>query len=801
MASGPCLSKPFFKMRKTFSLFILLAACSPVHAQLASSSLTVEKIMRDPKWIGTAPYNIRWDANSRDLLFNWNPQNKDRDELFTITPANLRPRLVSDLRLMADRSALVFSRNRAKALFERNGDLFLQNSKTGTEQQLTNTVERESSPVFSRDESSVIFQRGENLFSTSIKGGQLIQLTNFTRVKKKPEAVLSRQDQWLKQDQLNQFDILKKEENEKKLDEQQRKLTEAKRPREIYLDDKSSVQNIRLSPDGRFITYRISKQPEVKTTIVPDFITGSGYTEDMVAHTKVGNPLPVYESYVYDLHRDSIYNISVSGIPGIKDLPDYVKDYPRQLEERLKKNEDRQVAINGPFWNENGSQAVIVAVALDNKDRWIMKLDPLSGKLSPLDRQRDEAWIGGPGIGNRFSAGSAGFVDNNTFYFQSEASGYSHIYTVNTLTGAKKQLTSGKFEVQGLRLSNDKRSFYFTANIEHPGITHFYRLPVSGGTPVKLTAMKGGNEVTLSPDEKWLAIRYSYSNKPWELYLQENRPGAKATRVTSSLTGEFTSYAWREPEMVSFKNRYGSDVYARLYRPANAHPNKPAVVFVHGAGYLQNVHYWWSQYFREYMFHNLLADNGYTVLDIDYTGSSGYGRDHRTGIYRHMGGKDLSDQVDGVKLLVEKYGVDPKHIGIYGGSYGGFITLMGLFTQPDVFASGAGLRSVTDWAHYNHEYTSNILNEPFNDENAYKQSSPIYFAQGLKGNLLMAHGMVDVNVHFQDIVRLTQRLIELKKENWELAAYPVEDHGFVEPSSWTDEYKRIFKLFETTLKK
>jgi len=128
------------------------------------------------------------------------------------------------------------------------------------------------------------------------------------------------------------------------------------------------------------------------------------------------------------------------------------------------------------------------------------------------------------------------------------------------------------------------------------------------------------------------------------------------------------------------------------------------------------------------------------------------------------------------------------------------MTLMALFTQPDVFATGAALRSVTDWAHYNHGYTANILNEPFNDEKAYKQSSPINFASGLKGRLLMCHGMVDVNVNYQDIIRLSQKLIELHKDNWELASYPVEDHGFVQPSSWTDEYKRIYKLFEETLK-
>ncbi len=156
--------------------------------------------------------------------------------------------------------------------------------------------------------------------------------------------------------------------------------------------------------------------------------------------------------------------------------------------------------------------------------------------------------------------------------------------------------------------------------------------------------------------------------------------------------------------------------------------------------------------------------------------------------------------MDAARWLVAQQGVDPKRIGIYGGSYGGFITLMAMFTQPDVFAAGAALRPVTDWAHYNHQYTANILNLPQKDAEAYKLSSPIYFAPGLKGALLICHGMVDTNVHFQDTVRLVERLIELRKENWNLAVYPVENHGFVEPVSWADEYKRILDLFEKNLK-
>jgi dipeptidyl aminopeptidase/acylaminoacyl peptidase len=270
--------------------------------------------------------------------------------------------------------------------------------------------------------------------------------------------------------------------------------------------------------------------------------------------------------------------------------------------------------------------------------------------------------------------------------------------------------------------------------------------------------------------------------------------------VTTSPTDEWRSFAWADPKLVTFRARDGVEVYARLYTPemlgARRDQRAPGVVFVHGAGYLQNAHRYWSSYYREYMFHNLLASRGYVVLDVDYRASAGYGRDWRTAIYRHMGGRDLDDIVDGARYLVEAERVHPKRIGVYGGSYGGFITLMALFTAPDVFAAGAALRPVTDWAHYNHPYTSNILNEPQHDAEAYRRSSPIYFAEGLKAALLICHGMVDTNVHFQDSVRLAQRLIELRKDDWELAVYPVENHGFEQETSWADEYRRILRLFE-----
>jgi dipeptidyl aminopeptidase/acylaminoacyl peptidase len=456
--------------------------------------------------------------------------------------------------------------------------------------------------------------------------------------------------------------------------------------------------------------------------------------------------------------------------------------------------------------SRDGKHVVVSVRSSDNKDWWLCTLNPETGKARVLDHVHDDAWVRS---GGDFGGGMAGWLpDNVRYWYVAERDGWMHLYVVDA--GAETpanpvQLTKGKWEVSTVDLSPDEKDFYITSTEAHPGERQMYRLPIGGGDRTKITSMVGSSQTEASPDGQMLGVIFSASAKPPEVYLMANKAGAEMTQVTTSTSASWRSYKWIAPELVTVPARDGAQVYARLFTPemvgAKRHPSAPAVLFVHGAGYLQNAHKYWSSYYREYMFNHLLASRGYVVLDMDYRASAGYGRDWRTAIYRHMGGTDLDDIVDGAQWLVKTQKVNAKHIGLYGGSYGGFITLMAMFTTPDVFAAGAALRPVTDWAHYNHGYTSNILNEPQNDAEAYRQSSPIYFADKLKGALLICHGMVDTNVHFQDTVRLVQRLIELRKENWELAVFPVEDHAFEQDSSWADEYKRILKLFETNLKK
>ncbi len=800
--------------------FILLLTCFFANAQ----PLTVEKIMRDPKWIGSSPSNVFWSPDSKRIYFNWNPDNNISDSVYSYAVGGGSPQKISyaEAQSASAQSNPVYNSGYKKMVYSYRGDLYLYETTSGKTTRITQTEEAEYSPAFVKNDEWVVYTQSQNLYGWNTQSGITVQITNITRGDETPSTQSggrgfggggrasggagnnrvggSAQEQWLHQEQLSLFDVLKERKDKRELRiEYQKEHKDTDTLPTISIGDKS-LQGLQISPDGRFVTYRLYQAPTGgKNIIVPAYITETGFTTDINGRTKVGAPQGRSDLYVYDRQSGKVMVVKVDSLPGIGDQPDYVKDYPVKKGET--KRQSRPVNVGGPYWNDEGTEAVVDIRSQDNKDRWIMRLDAVTARLTLIDRQRDEAWIGGPGIGGGGFGAKMGWVDEHTIYFQSEATGYSHIYTYDLVNKTKKAITEGNYEVQELQLSRDKKYFYLLTNEVHPGKQNWYRINVDGREKVKITEMVGGYDVSLSPDEKWIAYRYSYTNKPWELYLQENKEGKKPLQITDkAMSDDFKSYSWRDTKVITIPARDGEAIYARVFEPARGKKNKAAVIFVHGAGYLQNVHYWWSSYFRETMFNNLLADQGYTVIDIDYRASSGYGRDWRTGIYRFMGGKDLTDNVDAAKYLVDKYGIDPGKIGIYGGSYGGFMTLMALFTTPDVFKAGAALRPVTDWAHYNHGYTSNILNEPVNDSIAYARSSPINFASGLKNHLLICHGMVDVNVNFQDAVMLSQKLIELGKDNWELAAYPMEDHGFVEPSSWTDEYKRILKLFNTWLK-
>ena len=739
--------------------------------------------MRGHEMVGRAPSDVRWSADSRWIYFSWNPPGTDSREPLhpyrvraeegavpeSLTVAQMDS--AGPLAAVGDQSPDYTMRT-----VEWNGDVFVVNLRTGALRRLTSTVAKETDPHFDRDAKHVFFVRDNNAFSFDLATGEEKQLTDV-RVGPKPreDEKPTAQRAFLEAQQRQLLGAVRDEVHRDSLEKREKAQLDSLGPQTLWLRKDEIVSTISVSPAGNalLLATTIPAGEKQRATEIPHFVTKSGYTEEKKSREKVGD--------VQDGGR-------IAYIPVTRGEPVWLTLFPGDTI-----HAPGFAQVNG--WNDDGSKALVFAASFDWKTRYIYTVGA-NGALTALDTLRDSAWVGGPAFGE------AGWLDGGRrIWYVSEADGYAHLYTMSAVGGDKKQLTSGKWEVDDVAISNDRRSFYLHTSEQSPFEEQFYRMPVTGGARTQITKTSGGHTVVPSPNEQLLADVYSSSNRPPELYVMRNRPDAKESRLTLSPTAEWLSFHWLVPEIVMIPASDGVQVPARIYRPKdmNAQPNGAAVIFVHGAGYLHNVNHYWSYYFREYMFNQYLASKGYVVIDVDYRGSAGYGRDWRTAIYRHMGGRDLQDEVDGSKYLHDRFGIDPKRIGIYGGSYGGFMTLMALFTESPHFGAGAAIRSVTDWAHYNHGYTSQILNTPTEDSIAYKQSSPIYFAEGLQDPLLMLHGMVDDNVHFEDVVRLTQRLIELGKTNWDLAVYPVERHDFVRTTSWQDEYRRIYELFDRTI--
>jgi dipeptidyl aminopeptidase/acylaminoacyl peptidase len=790
---------------KRFALAITAALLASIISSRATPAgkfaLTIDNIMRGPGLYGYEPSGVRWSGDGEHIYFQWkqasDPRVKPLDT-YVVGRDGTGLRKLSDAEAkQAPPPAGATTRDKKRTVYSRDGDIWLYDAGTGATRQITKTEDVETNPHFTQDEKRVAFTRANNLYVIGLDDGASEEMTNILPPGTPPPAPDEEKgtasQQALKKDQKDLFETIRERAAEREEQEAKRKREHPRKP--FVLQAGQSVVSLQLTPDEKYVIASIRElAKDAKRTIVPSYVTESGYTDDIPSYEKVGDK--------QSLIRLAILSVETGEVKWV-DHGQRATVQPADAKSPV----DRDVRLAEPLWSSDGTKAVLVARAMDNKDRWILALDEDTGKTRVLVHDHDDAWIDGPGVGDPDEPGDAtlGWMKGDRdIYFQSERTGFSHLYTVPFAgagnMGDVKALTSGRWEVDSAKLSQDKTRFFLVTNEADPGDQEVYEMSADGGARTRLTAAPGGHSAVPSPDDRWFADVYSFTNKPPELYAQEAGADASPKKLTSSPAPEFSEYPWLDTPIVTFAARDGVMVRAHVYKPAGYRKGGPAVLFVHGAGYLQNVDHIWSYYAREYMFHQFLMERAYLVADIDYRGSAGYGRDWRTAIYEHMGGKDLDDNIDAARWMVSEYGADPKRLGIYGGSYGGFITLMAMFTQPDVFAAGAALRPVTNWANYNDEYTSDILNLPQTDREAYKRSSPIYFAQGLKGALLICHGMVDTNVHFQDTAELVQRLIELRKENWQVAMYPVENHGFVEPSSWADEYKRIFDLFDKNLK-
>ncbi|WP_286232596.1 S9 family peptidase [Thalassotalea sediminis] len=768
--------------------------------------ITLEQIMSDPDWMGRSPESWYWGDDSQTIYYQQKREGSPLRDLYRkslLEKGNGRKVSLAELHVANDKYAVKDKAGRREVyIFE--GNVFVKTLATGKVKQLTYTSAVERSPMFLNN-GNVAYRVKNKFFEHSLTTNTIRELASLV-LSTKPSA--DKTSSYLTQEQRKLIDYIALQQKNKALRKEQKEQLKAQNKTltksEFYLGNGKRIVHASLSPKGDKLIVSIasSKSARAATDIMPNYITDNGDIEAKKVRSRVANNRKYQEEiFLLDLKTGQQFPLNYETLPGFnEDVLASVKkeNYQRDGKEYQSEKSPRNIHVmrtSGAIkWHENGDKVAILLEAWDNKDRWLTTVDLLENKLVSQHRLHDDAWI-------NWAFNEFGWLGNKLYYL-SEESGYSHLY-IKPLKGKAKKLTAGQFEISNVTLSADNKHFIFKANKKHPGIYEIYQVAVDSGKLTALTELGGMNDYALSPDGKKLLIQHSEVTMPPELYIKTIGESSNAQRITHTVSKQFLSMPWVAPSVVAVPSSYqDAPVYSRVYLPKNydktTQKNK-AVMFSHGAGYLQNAHLGWSGYFREFMFHSMLVQQGYVVIDMDYRASKGYGRDWRTAIYRHMGKPEVEDMRDGVEWLIENANVDRRRIGTYGGSYGGFLTLMAMFKEPDLFESGSALRLVSDWAYYNHGYTSNILNTPEDDAIAYERSSPIYFAEGLEKPLLINAPMVDDNVFFEDTVRLVQRLIELEKQDFETAIYPVEPHGFVQPSSWLNEYRRIYKLFENTL--
>lgn len=747
-----------------------------------SQALTVKDIMREPSVAGMRHDSEKLSPDGDWVVYSWNAAGIEPRNLYIVDSSGINTRLLVNAeqnfepRTLPPQSKLdygltvrddfvkareknlggvEFSPDSKRILFLQNTDIYVLDfeDKNAKPRRITRTQGTEAGARWLTND-SILYASGGNYFVLNIRETSLVQVTREAN----PPAFVS-------------------------------------------------IFNVNPTKDGRLIAYVLSDGSKQRALFVPNYLdefvqtpsTRRGFSDQKLFVT------------LTDGSREKPFEISLPKAEGVG-------------------------YIRGLRWAADNASLIVDRVDRDLKRRQLFYVHNVGSKAEQIilvTEETDAKWI----------ASLSSIVEPNPanpaqMLFGSERDGFNHLYLATLERAAKepnpsgerrqenpsdagftskvetRQLTNGKWQVEWAKWSEGGEQFVYSSTEENTAERQFYEFELNRNLKTAIFQREKGmtNSPQLSQTGGQPILLYEFSkwNQPNELFAVRVCPRCRGLneprQLTRSTPAAFAQIKWSEPKFVDIPTRDGKVVKTKVYLPANFDPQKkyPMVMFVHGAGYLQNTINGWNNYYREFMFNDLLTRRGYVVLDIDYRGSAGYGRDWRTDVHDFLGGKDYDDHLDAIDYAVKTYAVDAKKVGVYGGSYGGFMAGMLAMRAPDKIAAAAALRPVFDWKNYfasSPIYTLERLGFPDKNVEAYKRSSPIAYAENLQRPLLILHGLVDDNVPAQDSIQLIEKLMRLEKTQYfEAMLYPSESHGFQRPSSWTDEYERILSFFEKHLK-
>ncbi|NOX37306.1 MAG: prolyl oligopeptidase family serine peptidase [Calditrichaeota bacterium] len=616
------------------------------------------------------------------------------------------------------------------------------------------------------DESGLIFDSENDIWYFPLKTRQLIRLTNTPE--KEEEIQISpdsRKVAFVRDFNIYVIDLATGEEKQLTFDGHADLLNG--KLDWVYQEElvgRGIFRGYWWAPNSQFIAYLQFNEEPVPQYPLVDWMPYHP-TVEMMRYPKAGDPNPIVKLGVVNLNTAKTVWIDTG--------------------------ENTDIYLPRVYWLPTSDQLAFMRLDRYQQHLEFLFADIQTGESRLVLEERDPYFIN---VGDFVYF----FKNSPRFIWGSERTGFRHLYLYDYNGKQIRQLTRGDWMVtQFLGVDKNERWVYFTATEKDIRERHLYRVKTNGSGFKRLTQREGTHSIALSASGNYFVDTYSHVFTPYEMFVYKSS-GKQLRLLRASEVDIAAKYNVRLPEFFTFEGDNGITYYASMIKPPDFNPERtyPVLVYVYGGPHAQVIRKRYGGF--RFLWHLMLAQKGYIIFSMDNRGSWGRGHDWEKVVYRQLGKYELEDQLRGVAYLKNLPYVDKDRIGIWGWSYGGYMTLYAM-TRSKVFKAGISVAPVTDWRDYDTIYTERYMGLPQENEEGYRNSSPVFFADSLHGHLLLVHGTGDDNVHFQNSIHMVDRLIDAGKQ-FEFMVYPQQMHGIGSTTDRIHLFNMMTQFLERYLK-
>lgn len=513
----------------------------------------------------------------------------------------------------------------------------------------------------------------------------------------------------------------------------------------VYEEEFSFHKGFHWSPEGNYIAYYQFDESEVPTFSMDVFANGLYPQQEVFKYPKAGEVNSIVSIHIYDVKNNKDWEVK---------LPVDYEYIPR-----IK-------------WTSEDDELVVFTLNRhqDHLQLWEVEVEDDELEVEMLLEEKAPHYLE---IHDNLT-----FLEDNSFIWTSEQDGFNHIYHYDDDGDLIRQITKGDWEVTTYYgMDEDSKTLYYQAAERSPLERDVYSISLKGKNKKRLSTQDGTNSASFSKGFKFYINRYSAVDVP--TYETLHRANGKLVRVindNAAVKERLKGYNVSYKEFLQIPNEEGTMLNAWMIKPSDFDPSKsyPVLMFVYGGPGSQTVQNSYDA--GNGMWYQHLASKGYIVVSVDNRGTGARGRDFRTVTYQQLGKYEIADQIAAAKWLGNQDYVDANRIGIWGWSYGGYMSSLGITKGADVFKAAIAVAPVTNWRFYDNIYTERYMRTPQENADGYDDNSPINHVDKLEGAYFLVHGSADDNVHVQNTMRMIEALVQANKQ-FDLFIYPDKNHG------------------------